>query len=256
MIRYLFLFLPMYLSAQSIPDYLSVPFPTELTVDKQGNKTAWVFNEAGSRNVYFAESPSYKSIKLTHFKGDDGIEISNLSFSPDGTKLLFVRGNPVNKSGLAANPAQLQEPTDKHIYILNLEDKSEMKVAKGSDPAWAPNSSNFSFILNNQVHLATFQSSGYVVNPYFKVMGSVSQLRFSPNGKWLAFRLQKGMHAYIGIYDLESKKIFFPDPSADRDTDPVWHPAENKLAFIRIAPIRFNLPFSPKRESYPWQIRV
>ncbi|MFN5088772.1 MAG: S9 family peptidase, partial [Bacteroidota bacterium] len=118
MIRYLFLFLPMYLSAQSIPDYLSVPFPTELTVDKQGNKTAWVFNEAGSRNVYFAESPSYKSIKLTNFKGDDGIEISNLSFSPDGTKLLFVRGNPINKSGLAANPAQLQEPTDKHIYIL------------------------------------------------------------------------------------------------------------------------------------------
>lgn len=256
MLRYLFLFLPMYLSAQSIPDYLSVPFPTELTVDKQGNNTAWVFNEAGSRNVYFAENPSYKSIRLTHFKGDDGMEISNLSFSPDGTKLLFVRGNPVNKSGLAANPAQLQEPTDRHIYILNLKDKSEMKVAKGSDPAWAPNSSDFSFIQNNQVHHATWQSSGYLVSPYFKVMGSASQLRYSPNGKWLAFRLLKGMHAYVGIYDLESKKIFFPDPSADRDTDPVWHPTENKLAFIRVAPIRFNLPFSPKHESYPWQIRV
>ena len=92
MIRYLFLFLPIYLSAQSIPDYLTVPFPTELTVDKQGNKTTWVFNEAGSRNVYFAESPSYKAIRLTNFKGDDGMEISNLSFSPDGKKYIIEGG--------------------------------------------------------------------------------------------------------------------------------------------------------------------
>lgn len=256
MFRYLFLLFPIYLSAQPISDYLSVPFPTELTVNKQGDKTAWVFNEAGSRNIYLAESPSYKSTRITHFKGDDGMEISNLSFSPDGKKLLFVRGNSVNKTGLAANPAQLQESTERHIYVIHLNDKVEISLAKGYEPTWSPDGSSIVFLQNNQVYHAAWQASGYAVNPYFKVMGSVSQLRYAPDGKWIAFRLQKGMHAYIGIYNVVEKKVFFPDPSADRDTDPVWHPTENKLAFIRIAPIRFNLPFSPKREAYPWQIRV
>lgn len=256
MFRYLFLLFPIWLSAQPISDYLSVPFPTELTVNKQGDKTAWVFNEAGSRNIYLAESPSYKSTRITHFKGDDGMEISNLSFSPDGKKLLFVRGNSVNKSGLAANPAQLQESTERHIYVIHLNDKVEISLGKGYEPTWSPDGSSIVFLQNNQVYHAAWQASGYAVNPYFKLMGSVSQLRYAPDGKWIAFRLQKGMHAYIGIYNVVEKKVFFPDPSADRDTDPVWHPTENKLAFIRIAPIRFNLPFSPKREAYPWQIRV
>ena len=123
MIRFLFLLMPVYLSAQSIPDFLSVPFPTELTVNKQGDKAVWVFNEAGSRNIYLAESPSYKSTRITHFKGDDGMEIINLSFSPDGKKLLFVRGNPANKNGLAANPAQHHESTERHIYVIHLKIK-------------------------------------------------------------------------------------------------------------------------------------
>jgi hypothetical protein len=93
MIRYLLLFVPLCLHAQSIADYLSAPFPTELTTDKQGFSMAWVFNEAGSRNIYYAKSPDLKASKLTSFKGDDGLEISQLTFSPDGLNLLFVRGN-------------------------------------------------------------------------------------------------------------------------------------------------------------------
>ena len=45
MIRYLLLFFPLCLHAQSIADYLSAPFPTELTTDKQGFSMAWVFNK-------------------------------------------------------------------------------------------------------------------------------------------------------------------------------------------------------------------
>lgn len=256
MLRYLLLFLPFCLHSQSIADFLSAPFPTELTANKQGSAMAWVFNEAGSRNIYYAESPDLKASKLTSFEGDDGLEISQLNFSPDGLNLLFVRGNSLNKTGVSANPAQLQEPTDKFIYALRLQDNSVLRITKGSDPVWAPNGKDFLFLQNNQVYIAAWQGSQYAVNPLFKVNGSVSQLRYSPNGKWLAFRLQKGMHSYIGIYEFENKKVFFPDPSADKDTDPVWHPKENLIAFIRVAPIRFNLPFSPKRESYPWQIRV
>jgi len=139
MIRYLLLFMPFCLHSQSISDYLSAPFPTELTSGKQSSNVAWVFNEAGSRNIYYAEGPTLKASKLTSFKGDDGLEISNLVFSPDGQNLIFVRGNSLNKMGNSANPAQLQEPTDKHIYVINLRDKSEIKLAKGSDPIWSPN---------------------------------------------------------------------------------------------------------------------
>lgn len=256
MVRYLLLLLPFCTTAQTISDYLSAPFPTELTTGNQGSLIAWVFNEAGSRNIYFAARPSLKAEPLTNFKGDDGLEMSNLAFSPDGLNLLFVRGNSANKMGVSANPAQLQEPTDKSIYAIHLPDKSMVKIAKGSDPVWLPNGKDFSYILNNQVQIAVRQGTQYEVKPLFKVNGSVSQLRYSPDGKMLAFRVQKGMHAFIGIYDLENKKVFFPDPSADKDTDPVWHPGGNIIAFIRIAPVRFNLPFSPKREAHPWKIRM
>ena len=41
--------------AQTIENYLSAPFPTELTASSDGKTIAWVFNDRGSRNIYVAE---------------------------------------------------------------------------------------------------------------------------------------------------------------------------------------------------------
>lgn len=256
MVKYIFFLLPLWINAQSISNFLSAPFPTELTSNKQGTAFAWVWNEAGSRNIYYAKGPDYKANKITQIHGDNGLEMGSPTFSPDGSMLLFVWGNSFNKSGVPANPAQLQESTEKQIYAIKLLDNTIIKIAKGADPVWLPDGKSFLFLYNNQVQIAKMGTSTFDVSPLFKVNGAVSQLRISPNGKWLAFRIAKGMHAYIGIYDFMNETISFPDPSADKDSDPVWHPSQNILAYVRIAAIRFNLPFTPKRSAYPCQIRM
>jgi len=195
-------------------------------------------------------------VQLTDFHGDDGLELSGLAFSPSGGQLLFVRGNAPNKAGVSANPAQLQMATDRQIYLLDLSYRSVRLLSRGNDPVWSPSGNEFLFLLGGQVQRGVKSGDSYQVNPLFRVNGSVSQLSYSPNGSKLAFRLSRGQHAFIGIYDSLDGKITFPDPSADRDSDPVWHPSGAYLAFVRTAPVRFNLPFSPRRSGYPWQIRM
>lgn len=118
LISLVLLFLPGF--SQQVGDYLAAPFPTYLTASPDGKDLAWVFNDKGERNIFYAKAPDYQTQVLTTFRGDQGIDLGPLVFSPDGKSLLFVRGNPKNGNGYAANPAQLQENTNKKIYRLDL----------------------------------------------------------------------------------------------------------------------------------------
>ena len=68
----------------SLEQVLSYPFPQELVAAPSGARIAWVFNERGVRNIYAADGPSWTAKQLTHYTADDGQELTNLSFSPDG----------------------------------------------------------------------------------------------------------------------------------------------------------------------------
>ena len=59
-------------SAQTIENLLSPPFPTGLTASADGKSIAWVFNNKGSRNIFFATSPAFSAKKITNYSGDDG----------------------------------------------------------------------------------------------------------------------------------------------------------------------------------------
>ncbi len=124
---FVFVFLLTNINAQTISDYLSVPFPTELKSSADGKKIAWVFNDKGSRNIYVAEAPLFQGKAITKFSGDDGLDINSLQFNPDGTQLVFVQGNPPNSRGEAANPALLQTPTGRTIWIAVLSHDSTAK---------------------------------------------------------------------------------------------------------------------------------
>src|SRR5215831_6488237 len=93
---FLLLIVTHFCSAQTIENYLSAPFPTDLTGSPDGKTIAWVFNDKGSRNVFVAEAPAFVAKSITAYVGDDGTEISNLQFTPDGGQILFVRGNGSN----------------------------------------------------------------------------------------------------------------------------------------------------------------
>src|SRR4051812_18446073 len=74
-------FLPAFLPAcllyaQSVDQYLSAPFPSDLTV--AASKVAWVSNLRGVRNVMVAEPPQYKAHAVTSYTTDDGQELTQL----------------------------------------------------------------------------------------------------------------------------------------------------------------------------------
>ncbi|HMI58191.1 MAG TPA: hypothetical protein VK511_09085, partial [Gemmatimonadaceae bacterium] len=89
----------------SLEELLSVPFPDGLVASPAGGAIAWTFDESGSRNVWVARPPDYKAQKLTSYTGDNGQEISELTFTPDGSAIAYVRGQGANGHGDIPNPA-------------------------------------------------------------------------------------------------------------------------------------------------------
>src|SRR6185369_12487587 len=77
-----------------------------------------------------------------------------------------------------------------------------------------------------------------------------------PDGLLLAFVSDRDNHSFIGVYDPSARTLRYPDPSVDRDSEPVWSPDSKQIAFIRIAASRDAMVFGPKRTAEPWSIRV
>ncbi|GMQ30098.1 S9 family peptidase [Algoriphagus confluentis] len=248
--------LPILSNGQRMADYLSVPFPSYLTASPDGKSIAWVFNDQGERNLFLARSPEFEAVQLTDFKGDEGLDLGPISFSPDGKTLLFVRGNSRNSSGQAANPAQLQINTDKKIYSLNLETKERRWFAPGSSPVFSPDGEQVAFLMGGSVYLKAAKDTSESVEQLFTARGSASMLGFSPDGKFLSFVSQRGDHSYIGLWNLEKKELKYAETSLDFDAYPAWSPDGKKLTYLRIPNINNLLPFTAIKESNPWSIRI
>ena len=88
----------------TIDQVLSAAFPEQLVASPPGNSLAWLSNDQGRRNIWAAEATQFKARKLTLFAADDGQELTQLTWSPDGKFLVFVRGGASNSAGEIPNP--------------------------------------------------------------------------------------------------------------------------------------------------------
>ena len=59
----------------------------------------------GKRNVFTAVAPAFAPVRVTSFLKDDGIDLTGLRISDDGSTVVFVRGSAPNNDGWVANPA-------------------------------------------------------------------------------------------------------------------------------------------------------
>src|ERR1700691_1752467 len=78
----------------TLEQFLSAPFPTELTAAPAKGRVAWVFNAGGARNLWVAEpgaDGTYKSRQLTSYKNDDGQDLGMLSWAPDAETIVYTR---------------------------------------------------------------------------------------------------------------------------------------------------------------------
>ena len=242
--------------AQSISDLLSPAFPSELVKSHDGNLVAWVFNSQGARNIYVGSPDKNSIVPITQFIGDEGLEINSLLFSDNDSKIYFVRGNTTNLKGEAANPAQLQYTTEQNIYVVDIATRVVKKVAQGNAPKLSPDGKILVFLKGGKAWKVNTEKDSSSVQPLFLSRGTISGLQFNSSGTALLFVSSRDEHAFIGVYEVASNKIYFPDPSTYEDADPVWNSDGTKIAFVRQPFVKNEVLFAPKLTAQPWQIRV
>lgn len=242
----------------------SHPFPTELIRSNKGNKLAWALDEKGIRNIYVAEGPSFEPRKLTSFAEDDGQEITSISISDDGKWVLFVRGGdhganfdllkPVNPNGNT-------EPQSVRVMQIAFNGGPIRIISEGDDPVISPNNEVLAFIKEGQpwiCKLDTNKNEDFLEAPVklFKTRGTVSQLKWSPDGSKVVFVANRGDHSFIGFLTIGSNQIQWIDPSFARDSSPRWSPDGKNIAFIRILALGGQSDSLTQRKKVFWNIRT
>src|SRR5580698_635421 len=136
--------------AFTVDQVLSAPFPDDLMASPNGDAFAWVENAAGVRNIRVAKAPGYQAVQVTKFTADDGQEIGEIAWNPDGSGLFFTRGGDPNGRGEVPNPRS--DPAGKRQEIWEAALSGEpVKLADGHSPAVSRDGSTVAWIASGQV---------------------------------------------------------------------------------------------------------
>src|SRR5689334_6680838 len=80
----------------SIASYLKPGLPLELVSARKADRIAWIAYEAGLRNVFTAAAPTFAPVRVTSFLKDDGVDLTGVKISDDGSTIVFIRGSAPN----------------------------------------------------------------------------------------------------------------------------------------------------------------
>ena len=103
-----FLLRPLASAPPEVPSYqqfLSPASPQEVVAARKVDRVAWVDYAEGKRNAYTAAAPLFAPVRLTNFLKDDGIMMSGIRISDDGSTVVFLRGEAPNREGWSPNPS-------------------------------------------------------------------------------------------------------------------------------------------------------
>jgi dipeptidyl aminopeptidase/acylaminoacyl peptidase len=243
----------------TIDQIMSVPFASELTPSPKGAAAAWIENENGRRNIWIASGPDWKAHPVTSFNQDDGQEIADIAWAPDGSYLLFARGGDFENGGENPNPDLAPERPDQSIWRVDIAGGAPTKLTVGRAPEISPKGDLVVFIRSHQIfsfHPSSAKSGKVDAVSLVDQKGEQSDLRWSPDGSAFAFVSNRGDHSFIGLYKLADKSIHYLAPAINEDQQPVWSPDGSHIAFLRVPVTNHRAFFSPQREGPPWSIWV
>ena len=99
-------------ASPTLAQLLAYPVVSDLVAAEHADRIAWVETVKGVRNVWAADGPGFTPRMLTHATADDGQELTGLTFSPDGSTLLYVRGGDHDENWPAEGGLQPDPTSD------------------------------------------------------------------------------------------------------------------------------------------------
>lgn len=240
----------------TIEQVLSAPFPAWLTAADAGGRVAWVFNDKGSRNVWVAEpgAKGYAARAVTAYRGDDGYDLGEVAFSPDGRQLVYVRGGSL-EGGPPVNPLSLPSgAVGAEVWAVAVDGGAPRRIGPGVSPAVSPRGDVVAYIQAGQLMTAPLAGEGPAA-PLFKDRGQARGFAWSPDGGRLAFVSARSGHSFVGVYDLAARTLVWLGPGFDRDMLPEWSPDGRRVAFVRIAANHAGV-FADSRQAQPWSLWI
>ena len=116
------------LTGLRIDDILSPAYPYELVSAPKADRIAWIAYERGMRNVYTAAGPAFRPVRLAVSSKDDGIDLTSLEISADGSTVVFVRGHAPNRDGWVANPTSDPRGGERAVWAARTAGGAPWKV--------------------------------------------------------------------------------------------------------------------------------
>lgn len=242
-------------SGFTLEQVLSTPFPSDLVAAPAGARIAWVYDWEGRRNVWVAAGPEFIARQLTHYTLDDGQELSDLQFTPDGSGILYVRGGSKNQEGELPNPTDDVAGVLQQVMVVRWGGGELRLLAEGDHPAVSPRGDVVVLSHDNELWIAPLSGvSG--AKPLLKIRGNNGSPQWSPDGHSLAFVSNREDHSFIGVYEFGNDSVRFLAPSVDRDSTPRWAPDGKHIAFIRQPGRGGEISPALVQSPEPWSIWV
>jgi dipeptidyl aminopeptidase/acylaminoacyl peptidase len=213
---------------------LHYPYPTALASAESADVIAWVSNLNGARNIWAAHGPDYRPIQITHYVEDDGQEITQLTFSPEASRIVFVRGGDHDANGpaegnLAPDPLSSTEQPAASLWTVPTTGGAPQKIDDGDEPAI---SARGELAYTKNAHVWSASLDGGKPQRLFFDRGKDSDLHWSRDGTRLAFVSDRGDHSFIGIFESKDKPLVYLAPSSSKDTSPRWS-SDGRVAYVR-----------------------